>query len=310
MRSSLLNRPSSTDTKKGWGCSYLFGCIFVTFAACFMGMVMLSMVPQVREFTRAQIRKLAGKHVESVTIPEGWNRFQIASRLANKGVIGDPQAFLSATQDRSILEAHGIGAETAEGYLFPDTYEFYRGSEPEVIVDVFLSNFNEKWKKVSLNKAGLTTLAKLGDDPKHVAVILASIVEKEAVKKSEKPIIAGVFLNRLISKPFPSRLLQADPTVSYGCVAGVPLPDSCGGFSGKLARRHLEDDTNPYNTYVHQGLPPGPIANPGMEALEAVLDPAETDYLYFMSRGNGTHKFSKTLKQHSAAVKKYREGGK
>ncbi|MBW2263999.1 MAG: endolytic transglycosylase MltG, partial [Deltaproteobacteria bacterium] len=170
-------------------------------------------------------------------------------------------------------------------------------------------NYLIQFRNVSRRHSrALRELGSLGDDPEHVAVILASIVEKEAVRTEEMPLIAGVFLNRLLDAKFKSHLLQADPTVSYGCVASVPLPTSCTGFTGKLGRSHLGDATNPYNTYQHPGLPPGPISNPGIAALEAVLDPADTKYMYFVARGNGTHQFSTTLEQHKAAVKKYRDG--
>jgi len=244
-----------------------------------------------------------------VTIPEGWNRFQVASRLENQGIVTSAEEFIKATEDPVLLEVLGIPSNTAEGYLFPDTYDFYRVSEPQMVVEKMVANYVLKFRNLSRRHSrGLRDLGSLGDDPEHVAVILASIVEKEAVKAEEMPLIAGVFLNRLLDEGFESHLLQADPTVSYGCVASVPLPPSCTGFTGKLGRVHLDDAANPYNTYQHPGLPPGPISNPGLAALEAVLQPEETKYLYFVSRGNGTHQFSTTLQQHKKAVKKYRDG--
>jgi UPF0755 protein len=244
-----------------------------------------------------------------VTIPEGWNRFQVASRLENQGIVTSAADFLKATEDPVLLETLGIPSDTAEGYLFPDTYDFYRVSEPQAVVEKMVANYVLKFRNVSRRHSrGLRNLGPLGDDPEHVAVILASIVEKEAVKADEMPLIAGVFLNRLLDEGFTSHLLQADPTVSYGCIASIPLPSSCTGFTGKLGRVHLDDATNPYNTYQHAGLPPGPISNPGTAALVAVLDPEETKYLYFVARGNGTHQFSTTLQQHKKAVKKYRDG--
>ncbi len=287
----------------------MMGCIFVGLCSMLFVFVMLAMVPSVRNCTRFQLRRVLGRQVERVTIPEGWNRFQVAERLASKGVVASEEEFLSVCQDRAILSSHGIPASSAEGYLFPDTYEFYLPTEPGAVVEAMLSVFDERYGELTRDSpGGPAALADLGPDVRHVAVIIASIVEKEAARQGEKPLIAGVFLNRLLFAPFPSRLLQADPTVSYGCVAASPLPDSCEGFTGKLARTHLADATNPYNTYVHDGLPPGPIANPGETSLAAVLAPAETDYLYFMARGNGTHKFSVTLEEHKKAVVRYRDG--
>ena len=155
MRTFRGNRPSSTDSKKGWGCAYLFGCVFVSFASVFMIGVMLSMIPQVRQFTRQQIRKLLGRSVERVTIPEGWNRYQVAARLENRGVVADADAFLAASEDPDLLAAFEIDAESVEGYLFPDTYEFYRGSEPDEVLDVMMSNFMYKWEKLKNKKVNL-----------------------------------------------------------------------------------------------------------------------------------------------------------
>ena len=118
-----------------------------------------------------------------------------------------------------------------------------------------------------------------------------------------------MYHNRLNDPSFPSRLLQADPTVAYGCEPGVvPRAPSCSGFIGKLTRKHLEDPKNPYNTYRHAGLPPGPICAPGINALKAALHPKDVPYLYFVARKDGRHRFSKTLLEHNEAVKLYREG--
>ena len=304
----MIDRSTARDTGEGCG-STLVGCALVSGALSFVIVVMLAMIPAVRGFVRTSIVKLVGGSVQRVTIPEGWNRFQVASRLENQGVVTSADAFLKATEDPALLGSLGIPGESAEGYLFPDTYDFYRVSEPDAVVEKLVANFVIKFRNISRRHSeGLRALGPLGDEPEHAAVILASIVEKEAVKAEEMPLIAGVFINRLLDEKFPSHLLQADPTVSYGCVAGMPLPTSCTGFKGKLGRVHLDDATNPYNTYQHAGLPPGPISNPGTAALEAVLAPAETRYMYFVSRGNGTHEFSKTLEQHKAAVEKYRDG--
>lgn len=301
---------SSRLRSSGEGCgSTLLGCIIISCALTFVLIVLLTMVPQVRGFVRDLVVRVVGQGIQRVTIPEGWNRYQVASRLANLGAVSSDAAFLEATEDPALLETLDIPGDSAEGYLFPDTYDLYRASEPEDIVEKLVSNYRKKFRDLSRrHTTGLRRLSKLGDDPEHVAVILASVVEKEAVEPGERPLIAGVFLNRLLIAKFPSRLLQADPTVSYGCIAVRPRPASCKGFDGHLARSHLDDETNQYNTYLHPGLPPGPISNPGLGALEAVLDPEDTKYLYFVARGNGMHQFSATLDEHKAAVKKYRDG--
>jgi UPF0755 protein len=306
-----MTRSSRTTlVESGEGCgSTLLGCILVSGSLTFVVVIMLAMIPAVRGLVRDAIASLAGGRIRTVTIPEGWNRFQVASRLANQGVVPTPEAFLDATTDASVLEYLDIPAGSVEGYLFPDTYDFYTVSEPDEVVEKMVSNHRNRFRKLAReHPGGLERLGKLGEDPAHVAVILASIVEKEAARASEQPRIAGVFLNRLLGADFPSRLLQADPTVAYGCIALDPPTGPCSGFDGRLLRRQLDDPDNPYNTYVHSGLPPGPISNPGLGALEAALDPEETSYLYFVARGDGTHEFSATLEEHKQAVKAYRDG--
>src|SRR5262249_6208505 len=135
---------------------------------------------------------------------------------------------------------------------------------------------------------------------------LASVVEKEAARSDELPIIASVFFNRLNDPDFqPLRMLQSDPTAGYGCVA-LPSIESCKGFTGRVTPAILRDPGNPYNTYRHPGLPPGLIPNPGLAAIEAVLVPAKTDYLFFVAQGDGRHAFSRTLGEHEAAIRRPR----
>jgi UPF0755 protein len=123
------------------------------------------------------------------------------------------------------------------------------------------------------------------------------------------PAVAGVFANRLARSDFPSRLLQADPTVAYGCEAlQGPVSAACARFAGRLTRAQLDDADNPYNTYRHPGLPPGPICNPGLDALRAALRPAAVPYLYFVASARGRHVFSSTLEEHERAVARYRAG--
>ena len=141
----------------------------------------------------------------------------------------------------------------------------------------------------------------------HEVLTLASIVEKEARLSSEQPIIAGVFLNRLRDPSFRPKRLQADPTVTYGCLIVPGLPSCAGASAGQApTRTMLVDPANPYNTYRHEGLPPGPIANPGLSAIEAVIQPAPHDYLYFVAQRGGAHTFSRNLQDHNVAVDQLR----
>jgi UPF0755 protein len=219
-----------------------------------------------------------------VTIPEGFTRDQIADALAAKD-LADKKRFLQLTQDRALLRQYGISGPTFEGYLFPDTYHFSRGTPALAILDTMVKRFKQVVSPLMDKTQG--TGMKFEE-----VVILASIVEKETGRPEERPLIASVFLNRL-------RLgmrLESDPTVIYGIE----------NFDGDLKKKDLADKT-PYNTYVIHGLTPGPIANPGLESIKAVMDPARTDYLYFVSRNDGSHHFSKTLAEHNRAVEMYQK---
>jgi UPF0755 protein len=219
-----------------------------------------------------------------VTVPEGFTRKQIAALLEKKGLL-DSEEFLSATWDSDIAKRHGISGRGLEGYLYPDTYHFGRGLSAVSIIDAMVKRFQEVIAafREKIEHSGMTM---------EEVVILASIVEKETGHPEERPLIASVFLNRLRKR----MRLESDPTVIYG------LKD----FNGNLTRIHLTGHT-PYNTYVIQGLPPTPIANPGMEAIKAVLYPAKTDYLYFVSKNDGSHHFSKNLSEHNRAVDIYQK---
>ena len=219
-----------------------------------------------------------------VTIPEGFTRDQIADALAAKG-LADKRRFLELTQDKALLRQYGISGPSFEGYLFPDTYHFSRGTPALAILDTMVKRF--KQVVTPLMEVSQRTGMKFEE-----VVILASIVEKETGRPEERPLIASVFLNRL-------RLgmrLESDPTVIYGIE----------NFDGDLKKKDLTDKT-PYNTYVIHGLTPGPIANPGLESIKAVMDPARTDYLYFVSKNDGSHHFSKTLAEHNRAVEIYQK---
>jgi UPF0755 protein len=222
----------------------------------------------------------------SATIPEGANIYQVADILAAGGW-GDRELFLKLARDPEILARSGVQAKSLEGYLFPDTYQLLRGQDPKEIIGLMVARGNQVRQQLGDlhdNELGLST---------HQVLTLASIVEKETGIPEERPLIARVFLNRL-------RLgmrLQTDPTVIYG------LAD----FDGNLTRKHLETPTL-YNTYLIDGLPPGPIANPGRDAIAAVLHPASESYLYFVSKNDGTHYFSRDLAEHNRAVSKYQRG--
>jgi UPF0755 protein len=237
-----------------------------------------------------------------ILIPEGFSRFEIAERLEEYGVC-DADDFLDATEDSSLLASYGVEAHDAEGYLFPDTYEFDDNTKARRVVERMLANWSRRYEELQDEYAN--ELSALDDWSTHELVTLASIVEKEAASPSERARIAGVFWNRLNSKGFlPRKRLQADPTVQYGCVAEPDAAPSCETFDGRITRAMLDDRKNPYNTYRHSGLPPGPISNPGKATLAAVIKPEEHDYFYFVAKGKGRHHFSKTLRQHNIAVRR------
>jgi UPF0755 protein len=237
-----------------------------------------------------------------ILIPEGFSRFEIAQRLDEYGVC-NAHDFLDATEDASLLASYGVEANDAEGYLFPDTYEFDDDTKPRRVVERMLANWTRKHE--ALEERYAERLSKLKGWTTHDIVTLASIVEKEAAVPAERSRIAGVFWNRLKSKRFlPRRRLQADPTVQYGCVAVPEAAPSCADYDGRITRAMLDDPKNPYNTYRHSGLPPGPISNPGNASIAAVIDPEQHDYYYFVARGSGQHHFSETLRQHNIAVRR------
>jgi len=218
-----------------------------------------------------------------VTIPEGWTLREIAARVAAVG-IGSADDFLALATDPELAARLGVEAATLEGYLFPETYTVQAGTTPKELIRAMVEQCNRQLSPTLLKAA-----AGQGLD-RHQLVTLASIIQKEAGNNAEMPLISAVFHNRL-RHGIP---LQADPTVIYG------IKD----FDGNLTRRHLETPT-PYNTYRHRGLPPGPIASPGLTALQAAAAPAAVNYLYFVARGDGTHEFTATLKAHNQAVRRY-----
>lgn len=218
-----------------------------------------------------------------LTIPEGFNHAQIAAEIARLE-LGDAAAFRSLVNDPSLAAGLGHRVASLEGYLFPDTYYFPKGVSARKIIETMVGHFNAQLSQAWRQRSEQLNLSV------HQVVTLASIIEKETGDPRERPLISSVFHNRLKKK----MRLESDPTVIYG------LKD----FDGNLTRNHLLTPSA-YNTYLIAGLPPGPIANPGRAAIEAALFPVQSDFLYFVSKQDGTHSFSKTYREHSAAVRKY-----
>ncbi len=227
-------------------------------------------------------------YLHKITIPEGLTWWEVGKLLEKENILKFSQ-FKKIIFNRDFLRKNNIPGENAEGYLFPDTYFFEKGSSYRHAKEVVETMIDEFWKSVKK----YVWKDKL-PPPKKVyrVVILASLVEKEALYDFEKPIIAGVFINRLKK----GMRLQCDPTVIYGMGPN---------FKGRLRKRDLKNRNNPYNTYVFNGLPKTPICSPSISSIYAVVHPAHHSYLYFVAKGDGTHKFSSTLEEHNRAVYKY-----
>lgn len=225
-----------------------------------------------------------------VTIPEGTTLEQIGRLLEEKHLSRAGDLMKRAT-DPVFIGSFGYDAPSLEGYLYPESYTFSKGMGAEGMLRAMVARFEAVYSQEMEACAASDRMTR------HEIVTLASIIEKETSLNAERPLVSAVFHNR-IRKNIP---LQSDPTVIYA------LPD----FKGNLTRRHLTV-RSPYNTYRVKGLPPGPIANPGKASLLAALCPASVDYLYFVSKNDGTHYFSRTLAEHDRAVQKYqrRRSGK
>ena len=253
----------------------------------------------------ARLARLKNRPSARVTLLEGWNHHQIGEQLEMRGICSKA-AFIEAASDPNLLERVGLGARSAEGYLFPDTYEFLLDSSPEAVVVALVQQ--AKAELARLIEANPQAWRKLGEElgfSERDWVTFASILEREAANREELPTIASVFLNRLSDPDFrPQRMLQSDPTAAYGCLVEPERAESCQDFSGRIVPAMLRDADNRYNTYRHAGLPPGPISNPGKAALMAALRPAETDYLFFFADGNGNHTFTRTFEEHRAAIRR------
>ena len=245
------------------------------------GEYLLSAAMPPRQILEIMVKGAVNLH--KLTVPEGYNISQIAVLVEN-AKLGSKNEFIEKATDAALAIKNGIEASSLEGYLFPDTYFFPREVTIDKIiltmVNRFRSIFTTEWEKRAKD-LGFTV---------HQIVTLASIIEKETGAAFERPIISSVFHNRLTK----NMRLESDPTVIYGIK----------NFDGNLTRKHLKTQT-PYNTYKIKGLPAGPIANPGRASLEAALFPDKTVYIYFVSKKDNTHYFSKTLTEHNQAVRKY-----
>lgn len=225
-------------------------------------------------------------YLHKITFPEGYTLKLMAKRLEDIG-LGSAEKFMAVTEDEALLKKYNIPAATMEGYLYPDTYFFPKGTSEKAIIEVMLRQMQSRFTPAMHRQAESLNMTM------HDVLTLASIVEKETGKADERPLIASVFHNRLNR----NMKLESDPTAVYG----VELN------GGSVTASHVRTES-PYNTYMIPGLPPTPIASPGIDSIRAVLDPPKTSYLYFVATGrDGGHKFSATYDQHLKAVQEYRE---
>jgi len=227
-------------------------------------------------------------YVHTVVIPEGFTMFDIAQAVQDAG-LGSSQEFLAVAQSNTeLISDLAPDAKTLEGYLFPNTYEFTRTQSMKDIAAAMVKQFRQVAEQIGLNASGQNA-----DVQKTVT--MASIIEKETAVPEERSVVASVYYNRLAR----NIALQADPSVIYAELLN-------GNYAGALHHSDMQFQSA-YNTYTHPGLPPGPIGNPGRNSLEAALHPAQTDYYYFVSDGNGHHRFSRSLEEHNQNVAKLRQ---
>ncbi len=225
-----------------------------------------------------------GSVLYTVTIPEGYRITEIAELLEKKGLV-DKAKFIEETRNQELLDSFQIPSGSLEGYLYPETYKFSKKAGAKQIVKTLLDTFMERAHKPELEQRATAMKFTF-----HEIITLASLIEKETGLGTERELISSVFHNRLVKK----MRLQTDPTVIYAMV----------NFDGNIRKKDLSIDS-PYNTYKHSGLPPGPIASPGLESIKAALAPANTEFLFFVSRKDGSHQFSTNYKDHTQAVQKY-----
>lgn len=223
-------------------------------------------------------------YARTVVVPEGFNMYDIAAAVEQAG-LGPASDFLTAARSDIFLVGNlDPDAKSLEGYLFPDTYQFTRIDTAHDIAAAMVHRFRQEAQKIGL----------LGNADMHRIVTMASIVEKETADPKERPLVAGVYYNRLGR----NMALAADPSVIYAALLA-------GRYRGTIYASDLQFDS-PYNTYKFPGLPPGPIANPGVASLLAAMHPAHTNFLYFVSDNNGHHRFARDLQEHARNVAAYR----
>ncbi len=230
---------------------------------------------------------LQGKSIANlVTVPEGRNMYEIAAMLESRKIT-NAEDFLTLAKDPEFLQKMGINAPTAEGYLYPDTYDFSENLTAEVVMSAMIRLFNKKTEGLDYSKSKLS---------KEQIITLASMVEKETGVPSERATIAGVFFNRLKKK----MRLQSDPTTIYGMWEK---------YDGNIKKKDLLTHSE-YNTYTIPALPIGPISNPGLNAIKAVLNPEKNNFIFFVSQNDGTHVFTETYNEHKEAVNKWQRNSK
>lgn len=251
----------------------------------------------------ARLSRSGARPIVKFTIVEGHHRFAIAERLQALD-ISHRDAFLAASVDPEKLRPLGITAPSAEGYLFPATYDLYADSDAALVLRTFALETTRRYQTIARRYA--RELAARRSEVgwgMHELITLASIVEKEAADGQEHGRIASVFYNRLTDPSFlPRRMLQSDPTAGYGCLLSGDSLSSCRGYTGRVTPAMLRDASNDYNTYRHPGLPPGPIGNPSQSAIEAVINPPQTPYFFFVAGQSKRHVFSRTLSEHVRAI--------
>jgi len=263
--------------------------------------------------TPAQVLKVLVTGVKDVTtkvtLPEGKNMLECFA-LLEAARVASAKELEAIARDKEFLAQHAITGDSVEGYLFPDTYDFRVGEKPRAVLERLITRHQEVWNDL-LAKHGRAA-AELKDKMKWTdrdILVMASIVEKEAVDAAERPRIAQVFINRLTSPNFKPKRLETDPTIRYGCEVPVQKSQACQQWNkgDRLHRAQLDDKDNPYNTYQHDGLPPGPICNPGKASLVATMSPDGSDYLYFVAKDARNHVFARTYEEHKKNVDKYQK---
>lgn len=223
-------------------------------------------------------------YARTVVVPEGFNIYDIAVAVEQAGLGPASDFITAANSDTFLLRDVDPDAKTLEGYLFPDTYQFTRIDTAHDIVAAMVHRFKSEAQRIGL----------LGNADTHRIVTMASIVEKETADPKERPMVAAVYYNRLQR----NMALAADPSVIYAALLA-------GRYRGTIYQSDLQYDS-PYNTYRYPGLPPGPIANPGLASLQAAMHPARVDFLYFVSDNNGHHRFARSMEEHARNVAAYR----